>query len=299
MAKQIFKLIFLLLFFYYNSLQARDLPDILKDGKLRHIGVPYANFVTGLGDGLDVELIQGFAKELGVKYVYVKSSWDNIFGDLTGHNATNGKNGVILLKKRAVKGDLIANGLTALKWRKEVVNFSTPTFPSSVWLIAKASSKIKPITPSNSLEQDIKNTKAKLKGLHLLTYPGTCLDASLYSLGNKGVIIDTFPRDRNLIEMIPTMLRNKSQVTLLDVPDALIALQKWSGKIKVIGPISKRQSMGVAFAKDAPLLLKAFNKYFAKICKNGKYKKLVEKYFPTAFDYFGDSFNYLMHHVEK
>jgi len=173
MIKQILKFIVFLTFFCLVSLQARDLPDILKDGKLRHIGVPYADFVTGLGDGLDVELMQGFAKELGVEYVYVKSSWENIFGDLTGRNATYGKGGVKWLDKRAIKGDVIANGLTVIGWREEVVNFATPYFPSSVWLIAKASSKIKPITSSSSLEEDIKNTKAKLKGLRLLTLPGT------------------------------------------------------------------------------------------------------------------------------
>ncbi len=36
---------------------ARDLDEIKKSGVLRHLGVPYANFVTGSGDGMDVELV--------------------------------------------------------------------------------------------------------------------------------------------------------------------------------------------------------------------------------------------------
>jgi len=68
--------------------RAQDLADIQKAGVLRHLAIPYANFYTGrAGDGLDVELTQGFAKELGVRYQLVETSWTTVFGDLTGRNA--------------------------------------------------------------------------------------------------------------------------------------------------------------------------------------------------------------------
>lgn len=54
---------------------AGDLQDAKKSVVLRHLGIPYANFVTGDGDGMDVELIQKFAKPLGVNYQYVKTDW--------------------------------------------------------------------------------------------------------------------------------------------------------------------------------------------------------------------------------
>ena len=47
---------------------ADDLPEIKERGVLRHLGVPYANFVTGTGDGLDVELVKLFTQNLGIKY---------------------------------------------------------------------------------------------------------------------------------------------------------------------------------------------------------------------------------------
>ena len=50
---------------------ADDLADIKARGELRHLGINYANFVTGAGDGFDVELVQGFAKHIGVKYKLV------------------------------------------------------------------------------------------------------------------------------------------------------------------------------------------------------------------------------------
>ena len=41
--------------------KAAALNEIKARGELRHLGIRYANFVTGDGDGFDVELMQGFA----------------------------------------------------------------------------------------------------------------------------------------------------------------------------------------------------------------------------------------------
>ena len=51
---------------------ARDLKEIKQDGVLRHLGVPYANFVDGADNGLDVELMRLFAKELGSEVKNIK-----------------------------------------------------------------------------------------------------------------------------------------------------------------------------------------------------------------------------------
>lgn len=61
-------------------------------------------------------------------------------------------------------------------------------------------------------------------------------------------------------------------------------------EIKVIGPITNEQKMGVAFSKNSPLLLEEFNKYFKQIKENGTYNKLVEKYYPDVFNYYGNFF---------
>jgi hypothetical protein len=86
------------------STQPRDLKEVLQAGVLRHLGVPYANFVTGSGDGLDVELIQLFAGHLGVRYEYVNSSWKQVIGE------------------QPIRGDLIANGFTMLPWREKIID---------------------------------------------------------------------------------------------------------------------------------------------------------------------------------
>ena len=57
-----------------------DLDEIRARGELRHLGIPYANFVTGLGDGMSVELAKGFAAHLGVQYQFVRTDWPDIIG---------------------------------------------------------------------------------------------------------------------------------------------------------------------------------------------------------------------------
>ena len=74
------------------------------------------------------------------------------------------------------------------------------------------------------------------------------------------------------------------------MPDAILDLKKWSGKIKVLGPISEHQELAAAFPKDAPQLRQAFDDYLVKIRADGTYDKLVDKYFPGIRRYFPDFF---------
>jgi ABC-type amino acid transport substrate-binding protein len=271
---------------------AGDLPEIIEAGVLRHLGIPYANFVTGSGDGLDVELMQGFAAHLGVRYQFIQTDWKHAFGDLTGRHARRSDQGAELLDQTPIKGDLIANGMTILPWRKEVVSFSAPTFPSAVWLIARAESPLSPIKPSGSLEQDILKVKGSLSEISVLALESTCLDPHLYRMYDTEAEIRLPAKTLKLNEMAPAILNDEAETTLLDVPDALIALEKWPGQLKVIGPISPNQNMGVAFRKDSPKLRAAFNEYLAMIRKNGTYNRLVEKYYPSVFLYYDDFFTH-------
>ena len=152
--------IFLILFISQAfSAGANTLSEIKRAGVLRHLGVPYANFVTGSGDGLDVELTTLFAAHLGVKYEYVKTSWGSVITDLTGIKFKVTGDDVEILGYAPVKGDMIANGLTILGWRQKLLDYSTPIFPSQVWLMATAASTIKPIKPSDNIEKAIASVK--------------------------------------------------------------------------------------------------------------------------------------------
>jgi ABC-type amino acid transport substrate-binding protein len=284
-------LLVLALFLFSAWSSARDLDEIRASGVLRHLGIPYANFVTGSGDGLDVELMQAFALHLGVRYEYLPTNWSRVFGDLNGRHAKRGNDGhAELLEASPVKGDLVANGMTILDWRRELVDFSTPTFPSGVWLMARADSLLQPIRPAGNIQEDINLVKGNIRDRSVLGLESTCLDPALYRISETGADVRLLGKDRTLNEMAPAILKSIAETTLLDVPDSLIALEKWPGEIKVIGPISGQQEMGVAFRKDSPKLRAAFDAWFERIKKDGSYIDLVKKYYPAVFQYFPNFF---------
>ena len=68
------------------SVQAQDLDAIKERGVIRHLGVPYARFVMGNGEGFDAEIVQLFARRIGVRYEYVPTDWYNVIQDLIGYD---------------------------------------------------------------------------------------------------------------------------------------------------------------------------------------------------------------------
>lgn len=265
-----------------------DLPEIKQNGVLRHLGVPYANFVTGSGDGLEVELLKLFARDLGVDYQYVETTWQDVIPDLTGKRIKPNGNEIVELGSCPVRGDLIANGLTILPWREKAIAYSTPTFPTQVWLVTRADSPLVPIKPTGEIQKDIAAVKALLKDRTLLGKASTCLDPSLYGLQEFGAQIKLF--NGKLNELAPALIYHEAESTLLDVPDALIALEKWSGQIKIIGPISPMQQMGYGFSKTAPRLRETFNDFFERCKQDGTYEHLIRKYYPAVFKYYPEFF---------
>ena len=274
----------------FGVARATDLADIKARGELRHLGIRYANFVTGAGDGFDVELTQGFAKHLGVKYTLVYTDFYSVVRDLLGKNVQIKDGNVELVGDFPIKGDMIATGFTYLPWREKILLFSDPTFPSQVVLIARADSNMSPVADSGSLTKDIAETKKLIGKQSVLAMEKTCLDPANYGLKNSGYDIRLYTRSTNINEMVPALLNNQADLSLLDVPDLMLDMTKWSGKFKVIGPISEDQILAAAFPKDSPNLRDAFNEYLRKIKADGTYDKLVDKYYPAIRQYFPDFF---------
>jgi ABC-type amino acid transport substrate-binding protein len=265
-----------------------DLEDIQKRGVLLHLGVPYASFVTGSGDGLDVELMKLFAQDLGVQYQFVRSDWGNLISDLTGKKYSFEGESARVVAEVPVKGDIIASGMTVLPYREKVVSFSTPTFSTQVWLISRYDSSLTPITPSGDEGHDVSVVESMLEGHDILGVYDTCTDPDLYKLKERGARTRCFTGNVN--ELAPAIINGEAELTLLDVPDSIIALEKWPGKLKVIGPISPIQAMSCAFPKESDKLRERFNMFFEQIKKDGTYMRLVRKYYPTAPQYFPEFF---------
>jgi ABC-type amino acid transport substrate-binding protein len=272
------------------AVNARDLDEVIKAGRLRHLGIQYAKFVTKEKTGMDVELMQQFAAHLGVTYELVETNWQDILPDLTGKKVKPKGDDIDIVGDGPVRGDIIATGFTVLPWRTQIVDFSEPSFPSGIWLLARADSPLQPIRPSGKVDQDIRAVKALLKNRSVLGLKDSCLDTDLYGMNVTGAEVKQFSADRNLEEMIPAVLARTTDTALMDVPVALVALEQWPGEIKVIGPVSPQQEMACAFPKSSPNLRHAFNEFFKQSKANGTYQKLVAKYYPSVFTYYPEFF---------
>lgn len=268
---------------------AEDLADIQKRGKLRHLGVVYANFVTGSGDGFSVEMMQAFAEELGLEYEYVETTWVDVLSDLTGKRFERHGDEVRITGTCPVRGDLISNGLTRLPWRETLVDYSEPVFPTQVWAIVRADSPLEPVEAASAWEETTAAVKQTLRGKKVLCMPGTCLDPSLYDFQSAQIQPVTF--DGNMNELVPRLLGTPTvDATILDVPDALLAIRSWPGEIKILGPVSAAQVMGVGFRKDSPQLREAFATFYQRIRQDGTYERLLRKYYPAVFTYYPEFF---------
>ncbi|MCK8601949.1 transporter substrate-binding domain-containing protein [Desulfoferrobacter suflitae] len=267
---------------------AGDLKEVKEKGVVRHLGVPYANFVTGSGDGLDVEMVKLFAEHLGVRYEYVQTTWDDVIPDLSGKKVRPVGDEVEIIGEVPIKGDIAANGLTILPWREKVIDYSEPTFPNQVWLIARADAPLNPIQPSGDVEKDIAAVKAQLKGSEIMGMADTCLDPVLYGLDKTGAVCTSFKGSVN--ELVPAVINGEATGTIQDVADALLAVEKWPGKVKIIGPVSAMQNMGYGFSKNSPELRAAFNEFFKQCVHDGTYNRIVEKYYPAIFNYYPEFF---------
>ena len=275
---------------FVASSWAADLAEIKKRGEIRHIGIRYANFVTGAGDGLDVELMQGFAKRIGVSYTLVYSDFYSVIRDLLGKDVLRKNGEVTLTGDYPIKGDVISTGFTVLPWREAILLYSDPTLPSQVLLVAPAESNLQPIEGSSDLATDIAKTRMAIGSRSVLVMERTCLDPTNYGLVNVGIDLKAYNKSANLNEMVPAMLNEEAELTLLDVPDAILDLRKWAGRIKVLGPISGRQILATAFPKDAPALRDEFNAYLSDIKASGVYDRLVDKYYPGIRRFFPEFF---------
>jgi len=272
------------------STWAADLAEIKNRGEIRHIGIRYANFVTGAGDGLDVELMQGFAKRIGVSYKLVYSDFYSVIRDLLGKDVVRKGGEVTLTGDYPVKGDVISTGFTMLPWREAVLLYSEPVLPSQVLLVAPAESDLQPVEDGADLAKDIANTRKAIGSRRVLVMDRTCLDPTNYGLDNVGIDLKAYNKSANLNEMVPAMLNKEAELTLLDVPDAILDLRKWAGRIKIIGPISGQQMLATAFPKDAPALRDEFNAYLHDVKASGVYDRLVDKYYPGIRRFFPEFF---------
>ena len=105
-----------------------------------------------------------FAQDIGVQYWYVESDFATIIPDLTGRKPVKRKDGKTGFEKAPIKGDIIASGLYSIALARGAGEpFPVRPFQPRSRLMTTPDSKLAPITPSGSIDTDIRNVKALLR----------------------------------------------------------------------------------------------------------------------------------------
>lgn len=212
----------------------------------------YAPFETidssGKYVGLDMELIQMIADEMGMELKLQNIGWDGIIPGLMNGNY-----------------DCLISAMTITPERKKQINFSKPYFAIQQAIIVKADNKT------------IKGAE-DLVGKTVAVQNGTTGD--LYATKIKNVKMKRFDTNPQAVQ---ELLNNNADAAVMDDLVALIAIQNNKGKLKFIEiKNAEKELYGIGVKKGNDKLLQKINKAIDTLAKNGKLDALIKKYRPEV-----------------
>ena len=233
---------------------ATDLKDIKKRGKLIMLCFPHQESIfirtkteVGLGhyDGIDYDLMKGFAEYLGVslEVLPVKPSFAELIPALLEG-----------------KGDIIASSFSITPERKEKVDFSNPYFELRVAVLVGKTSNINSVddligkvgsTVKGSSQEEIMKNIEGIKRIHHVTFTRWNYDA---------------------------VSEKKADFTLVDEPSTWKVLPEYPElKVAFILPSEDKYGFAVTPGSD---LREHLNRYIDEIKRSGKLEKIIQQYMP-------------------
>lgn len=249
------------LFVYQISPKFTTLEDILKAGKITVITRNNANCYYQYRNeamGFEYDLAKAFADYLGV--------------DLKVQLAEHWKEMIPALMEGT--GAFIAASMTITPKRQSQVAFSDGYMTIQQHIIVHRDN------PGIKQAEDLNG-----KTVHVRS--GTSYQEQLQVLKNRGInltikLYDDLPTE----ELIRRVANKTIEVTIADSNIALLN-RRYYPEIILAGPIGKKERLGWAVNPKAGKLLDRINKFFRIIKKNGKFKKIYNKYYGQvdAFDY--------------
>ncbi|MCK5707472.1 MAG: transporter substrate-binding domain-containing protein [Candidatus Aureabacteria bacterium] len=190
--------------------------------------------------GFDVELLNRFAKEMGLKADFVDVS---LFKDVFPSFFKN-------------EGDIVAGGITITDKRKQTINFSRSYFASTLVLYVKSGSSIKKIEDIKDKKIGFVSNTTSEKKVHDLKIKNTVGfdDLNALFLAVKNGDIDAFINDLAEIKGVKE-----------SIPD-----------IEVAFTLGKIENYGYGLKKDSDSLKEALDLFIDKMEKKGMLKKIFD-----------------------
>ena len=244
-----------------------DLGEIQKRGKLIALtDNSSTSFYIYKGDsmGYEYELLNAFAKELGVKLeLVIAKDMNTVFSQLN--------NGEV---------DIVAANLTVTKERLNLVDFSSP-----LMLVPQVLVQRKPKGWENMTKEELNDSLIRnvvdLSGKNISVRKGSSFYSRLQSLseeiGEKINIIEA-PGDQETEELISKVASGEIDYTIADENIAL-SNQTYYSNIDVETSISFPQKIAWAIRKESPQLLAAMNDWIEKRKSSKENVAVYSKYF--------------------
>ena len=229
----------------WNFANADSLDDIQKTKVIKvciwpdYFGISYRNPRTGTLQGIDIELSQAFASDLGVKVEYIETSFAQVVEDLNSHKCQIAMMGVGITPERAEK-----------------IRFSKPYLRSDLYAIAMRS--------NSSVNQwdDIDKP-----GKVVIVQKGTFMEPVMKELlkhANLGTTVKPGEREKEVES-------GRADVFITDYPYSQRMLQNtdWA---KVIAPNKPIRPTEYAYpvAPNDDRLLEKVNAFVSAIKKDGR-----------------------------
>jgi len=250
-----------------------DLDEILKSGKLKvstaYSGTSYFLY-KGLEMGFEYELLQRFAKDLGVELeIIVENDLDSLIPNLN-----NGK------------VDLIAFALTVTKERAKYVNFSEYTSLTHQVLVQKKPDNWRKMS-RHSVDQSLLHDAIELIGDTVSIRANTAYLTRIQNLSEEiggDIFIDTVDGSLSTDEIMQMVVEGKVKYTIADDELAKISA-KYNPILDISVPVSFSVRNAWATRFSSPELSKRLNKWLKKFKKEVDYFVIYNKYFKNSRDY--------------
>jgi ABC-type amino acid transport substrate-binding protein len=197
--------------------------------------------------GVDVDLVAGFAKSLGVS--------------LEIHPISTPSYAELIPALLAGEGDLVVSSFSLTPERAEVVDFSDPYFEVYQVAIVRADSTI-------AAPQD-------LTGKTAVVVPGASMEGKIRGLGipQDHIVHESFTRD-----VLLAVIEKRADFTVLGIDDSGITtnLLVEFPQLKVAFKLGTSEHYAAAFAKGSDLR-PAFNEFLKKIRGNGELAAMLKR----------------------
>ena len=191
--------------------------------------------------GIDAEIAQAIADELGMKLEIEDIAFKSIIPEVVSG-----------------KADMGVAGMTVTDERKENVAFSDPYATSAQVIIVKNDSDIA--------------TPEALEGKTIGVQLGTTGD--IYSADIKGAKIERYNKG---VDAILALTQGKVDAVIIDRQPAMVFVEKNEG-IKIVDKEFTVEDYAIAIGKDNKDLLDKVNKALAKLKESGKLQEIIDKY---------------------